>query len=95
MGYSNSREVTDRDNRTRSASGHLIAGLYFAAATACLVGPVFARLGNHIEPRILGLPWSLVYVLIFIALNFAVLVWAYRRGVVDATEDDDEGGDPS
>lgn len=58
-----------------------VAIAYFVASTAALVAPVFTRLGNHIEPRVAGLPWSLVYVLGVIAANLAVLAWMYRKGV--------------
>lgn len=58
-----------------------LAIAYFIVSTAALVAPVYPALGNHIEPRVFGLPWSLVYVLGVIAANFAVLLWMYRRGV--------------
>lgn len=45
--------------------------------------------GNHIEPRVLGIPWSFAYVLLVIASNFVVLSLAYRARIVeeDASED--------
>lgn len=58
-----------------------LAIAYFIVSTGALVAPVYTTLGNRIEPRVLGLPWSLVYVLGVIAANFAVLVWMYRKGV--------------
>ncbi len=58
-----------------------LAIAYFIVSTGALVAPVYPALGNQIEPRVLGLPWSLVYVLGVIAANFAVLLWMYRRGV--------------
>lgn len=66
------------------------AVVYFVAATAFLVWPLFFWLGNFVEPRVFGLPWALIYVLLVIAANFAVLTWLYRRGVVDAEEPDVE-----
>lgn len=54
---------------------------YFVLSTCVLVAPVYTVLGNRIEPRVLGLPWSLVYVLGVIAANFGVLLWMYRNGV--------------
>ena len=58
-----------------------LAIAYFIVSTGALVAPIYTSLGNHIEPRVFGLPWSLVYVLGVIAANFAVLLWMYRRGV--------------
>lgn len=58
-----------------------VAIAYFVVSTVALVAPVYTAVGNHIEPRVLGLPWSLVYVLGVIAANFAVLLWMYRKGV--------------
>jgi hypothetical protein len=58
-----------------------LAIAYFMVSTGVLVAPVYTVLGNRIEPRVFGLPWSLVYVLCVIAANFAVLVWMYRKGV--------------
>lgn len=57
----------------RPAVRTIAAIAYFAVSTVMLVGPVYGWLGNSIEPRVLGLPWSLVYVLVVIAANFVVL----------------------
>lgn len=66
-------------------------------ATLMLVWPVFPVLGNHIEPRLFGLPWSMTYVLGIVVANFGVLVWSYRHRLVDesdspSTEMASEGG---
>lgn len=58
-----------------------LAIAYFVASTVALVAPVYTSVGNRIEPRVLGLPFSLVYVLGVIAANLVVLAWIYRRGV--------------
>lgn len=58
-----------------------LAIAYFVLSTIALVAPVYTTLGNAIEPRLMGLPWSLVYVLGVIACNFAVLGILYRAGV--------------
>ncbi|HVI00010.1 MAG TPA: hypothetical protein VM869_14935 [Enhygromyxa sp.] len=63
--------------------------LYFALATATLVWPIYPWFGNRIEPRVLGLPWSLVWVLIVIVCNFAVLLVLFRLRVIDDREIDD------
>jgi hypothetical protein len=46
-----------------------VAALLFVATTASLVWPLYPWLGNHVEPRVLGMPWSLVYVILVIAVN--------------------------
>lgn len=57
-----------------------------------LIAPVFTELGNHIYPRVFGLPWSLVYVLGVIAVNFAVLGFLYRARLIDSVDADPEQG---
>ncbi|NVB37510.1 hypothetical protein G6O69_06675 [Pseudenhygromyxa sp. WMMC2535] len=70
--------------------GTRLALLYFALSTAALVWPIYPWLGNHIEPRlVLGLPWSLTWVLLVIAANFIALVVLYRLRVVDDRELDE------
>lgn len=59
---------------------------YFAVSTAFVIAPLYDLLGNHVEPRVVGLPWSLVYVLLVVAINFAVLLGLYWARVVDARE---------
>jgi len=59
---------------------------YFALATAALIWPIYPRFGDHIEPRVFGLPWSLTWILIVIACNFAVLSLLYRLRVIDDRE---------
>ncbi len=61
--------------------------LYFALATASLIWPIYPRFGNHIEPRVLGLPWSLVWVLLVIACNFAALALLFWLRLIDDREE--------
>jgi hypothetical protein len=63
--------------------------LYFALATATLIWPIYPWLGNRIEPRVLGLPWSLAWVLIVIVCNFVALALLFRLRVIDDREHDD------
>ncbi len=65
--------------------------LYFAFATALLIWPIYPALGNRIEPRVLGLPFSLVYVLGVLVLNTLVLAGLYRARVIDADEGPHQG----
>lgn len=70
--------------------GTRLAVAWFVLSAAALVWPVYPWLGNHIEPRVLGLPWSLVWVLLVIAANFVVLLLLYRWRVIDDRELDEE-----
>lgn len=63
--------------------------LWFVLTTATLVWPIYPWLGNHVHPRVLGLPWSLVWVLGVIAANFGALLLFYRFRVVDDREHDE------
>jgi hypothetical protein len=70
----------------RRTRGPGLAVLWFLLSTVALVWPVYPWLGNHVHPRVLGLPWSLVYVLLVITANFAALLLLYRLRVVDDRE---------
>ena len=72
---------------TRSRRASALAATYFALSTAALVAPAYPLWGNHVEPRVLGLPWSLVSVLAVIASNLVVFAWLYVRRIVDDAED--------
>ena len=65
------------------------APLFFLASTALLVWPLYPLLGNTIEPRVLGVPWSLTYVLLVIVVNAVVLTALYVARVIDSAEDAD------
>lgn len=85
--------VLDRSPRRpprRSLLGR-VAPLFFVATTALLVWPLYPWLGDAIEPRVLGLPWSLAYILGVILLDTAALTALYLLRVVDAEEDEDRG----
>jgi len=68
-----------------------VAPLFFIATTALLVWPLYPWLGNTIEPRVLGLPWSLSYVIGVILIDAAALTALYLLRVVDAEEGPDRG----
>jgi hypothetical protein len=63
-----------------------LSPLFFVGSTAALVWPVYPLLGDHVEPRVFGLPWSLVWVLGVIVINTAVLVALYLARAVDSAE---------
>lgn len=60
--------------------------MYFAGSTVALIAPVYTWLGNMIEPRVLGLPWSLTYVLLVVLANSFVLAVLYVGRWVDDAE---------
>jgi len=62
---------------------------YFVLSVAMLVWPLYPWLGNHVHPRVAGLPWSLVYVLLVVASNAVVLGLLVRFRVIDDREADD------
>jgi len=65
-----------------------VAPLFFVATTALLVAPLYPWLGDSVEPRVWGLPWSLMYVLLVIVINAAALTGLYMARVIDAREDE-------
>lgn len=69
-----------------------LAPWYFVASTAALVWPLYPALGDAIEPRVLGLPWSLVYVLLVIAANAAVLIALYTARAYSDEPEEPPGG---
>ncbi|MCA9709381.1 MAG: hypothetical protein KDK70_26300 [Myxococcales bacterium] len=71
---------------SRRTRGARLAVLWFLLSAALLVWPIYPWLGNHVHPRILGLPWSLVYVLLVIAVNAIVLNLLHVLRVIDDRE---------
>lgn len=71
-----SPQASPRRKRRRT----LFVVIVLAAALA-LVWPVYPPFGG-IRPLVLGLPFSLVWVVLWLFVVFAALVWLYR------TEDD-------
>jgi drug/metabolite transporter (DMT)-like permease len=81
-------DVARTRRRTRVRTGAAL--VWFSLSTVLLIAPVFPWLGNRIEPRVAGLPWSLVWVLGVVALNFAALAWLYATRSIDDAELDDD-----
>ena len=54
------------------------AGLLFALYALCCLGavtwPGYAWFGNRIEPYVLGLPFSLAWIVLWVLLSLAALV---------------------
>ena len=81
--------------RVRRRRWALVAVGYFLLALFSLIWPVFPAVGNTIEPRVFGVPWSLAYNLLVVVANTGVLVALYLSRSVDAGELDDDAGEPS
>ncbi len=61
---------------------HVAFAVFCACALLALVWPVYPALGNRIEPRVLGLPFSLAWIVAWIVASFLALVayeWGTRR----------------
>lgn len=71
---------SDFDTTQRRVYGAVL--VFYLAATVGLVWPAYAVVGG-IRPRVLGLPFSLVYVVLWVVASFAVLLalylWEGRR----------------
>jgi hypothetical protein len=69
-----------------------LALLLFVVATAFLVWPLYPWLGNSVEPRVLGLPWSLTYIVLVVAVDTTALVVLYVTRAIDADEPTEADG---
>ncbi|MDX1578126.1 MAG: hypothetical protein R3266_06565 [Gemmatimonadota bacterium] len=63
--------------------------VFYVGLFAALVWPVYPRFAS-IEPRVLGVPFSLVYVVVALLLSFAVLLGLYLW-----ERDEHDSGDPA
>jgi hypothetical protein len=59
---------------------HVAFATFCACALAALIWPVYPALGNKIEPSVLGLPFSLAWIVAWVVASFLALV-AYEWGV--------------
>lgn len=90
---------SDLDGRRRRVYRAVLA--FYLAATAGLVWPVYAAFGG-IRPAVLGIPFSLFYVIVWVVASFLVLLGLYlwEGRLEGAGEDpgaaaDGDGPDPS
>jgi hypothetical protein len=60
---------------------------WFVLSVALLVSPIYDIAGNHVEPRVVGHPWSLAYILLIVILNVGVLSVLYATRAVDWPDD--------
>jgi predicted PurR-regulated permease PerM len=66
---------------------HVAFAVFCACALSALIWPIYPALGNKIEPRVLGLPFSLAWIVAWIVASFLALV-AYEWGVRRPAERD-------
>lgn len=71
-----------RSDRAR----HVAFAAYVVVCLAALTWPGYAWLGNSIEPRLLGIPFSLAWVIGWVLLTFAALA------IYHATDRGSDGG---
>jgi len=74
----------------RSRVPHVLFALHSAAAAFCVVGPGYVWWGAPARPFVLGLPWSLVWPLLWLLSVFASLLlyeaWTRRVEAARAAE---------
>jgi len=58
----------------------LLLGVYVLLCLSMLTWPGYARFGNSIEPYVLGLPFSLAWIVGWILLTLAVLTVFHVTG---------------
>ena len=58
----------------RPRVGDLLFALYAVCCIGAVTWPGYAWLGNRIEPYVLGLPFSLAWIIGWILLSFVALV---------------------
>lgn len=59
---------------------HGLFALWVACCLAALVWPGYALLGNRIEPRVLGVPFSLAWVVGWVLASFVALALYHVTG---------------
>ena len=65
---------------TRDRIRNLLLGGYAVSCLLAMTWPVYARFGNSIEPYVLGLPFSLAWVVGWVLMTFVVLVAYHATG---------------
>ncbi len=58
----------------------LLFAIYALVCLLAMTGPGYARFGNSVEPYVLGLPFSLAWVVGWVLLTFVVLVIYHTTG---------------
>lgn len=63
---------------------HTLLGLYAVVCALAMTGPGYARFGAKIEPYVLGVPFSLAWVVLWVLATFVVLIAYHATGEPDA-----------
>ncbi|HXV75423.1 MAG TPA: hypothetical protein VD788_03825 [Candidatus Polarisedimenticolaceae bacterium] len=63
--------------RRRGQGRDLLLAIFLVSALAALIWPIYPLVGSSIEPRVLGLPFSLAWVVIWLVLSFLAM-WIYH-----------------
>ena len=72
--------------RPRETWLHAGFGLYCAVTLAAVTWPIYPALGNRVRPLVLGLPFSLAWIVGWVVLTFVVLA-LYERAAQRDPED--------
>jgi hypothetical protein len=59
---------------------HLLFAIYVALCLGAMTWPGYAWLGNSIRPWVLGLPFSLAWIVGWVLLTFVVLLLYHATG---------------
>ena len=65
---------------TRDRIRNLLLGIYAVSCLLAMTWPVYDQFGNSIEPYVLGLPYSLGWVVGWVLMTFVVLVAYHATG---------------
>ena len=68
------------ERRRRLQLRNLLFALYVICCAGALTWPGYDWLGNRIEPRWFGLPFSLTWIIGWVSLTFVVLVIYHASG---------------
>ena len=72
--------MADRRPARRLALADVLFGSYCLVALSAVVWPVYPAIGNRIEPFVMGLPFSLAWIVGWVAATFVALV-LYERSI--------------
>ena len=65
---------------TRDRIRNLLLGVYSVSCLLAMTWPAYDRFGNSIEPYVLGLPYSLAWVVGWVLMTFVALIAYHATG---------------
>ena len=74
-------------DRRRPRLRDFLFGLYALVCVSALIWPGYAWLGNRIEPYVLGLPFSLAWIVGWVLLSLVALVVYHTTDRTERAED--------